>query len=83
MNKLTRKDAINLVGIEWVLRVEDINAEYENMDNDWVYYSAFCEIDEKGTYIEAIYRQDPDELKKAEELDHLNWTVSYYLVDVQ
>ena len=82
---LTREQAIEMVGLELVEKVESMNCDFTNRiqtDGDTaVEFSAGINFIDKDGYrrtLTAYYYQDPRDLDATDDLGSLDWEVSGY-----
>lgn len=86
MNTLTREQAIEVVGLNFVEQVESAPCDFSSsVSNDGtVEFIATVKagVDEDGfkLTISAYYYQDADAVDATEDISDLNWTVSHYTV---
>jgi len=79
MQTLTRKQAIDLCGIEAVDRVDSANADFSGRElEDTIEFSASVSCGDDT--LTAYYYQDRRDVDAVENLDDLRWTVMHYTV---
>lgn len=86
-DRMTREQAIDLVGLATVEKVEAMNCEMTNraIDDGTVEFRAETDAgeDENGysRTLEAYYYQDDnEEFKACEDLSNLEWSINHYAV---
>jgi hypothetical protein len=79
MQTLTRKQAIDLCGIEAVDRVDSANADFSGRElEDTIEFTASVSCGDDT--LTAYYYQDRRDVDAVENLDELSWTVMHYTV---
>lgn len=84
--KLTREEAINEVGLNFVEQAEAAPCDYSNrVTNDGTTefcatVKAGCDEDGFSRTITAVYFQDSEKADGCEDLDDLEWIVDHYTV---
>ena len=79
MKPLTRKQAIDLCGLEAVNRVESANADFSGRElEDTIEFTASVQCGDDT--LTAYYYQDRRDVDAVENLDDLSWTVMHYTV---
>lgn len=86
IEKLTREQAIELVGINNVEAVESENCDYDSIDEfGTTQWSSYIELDDPIEFdeweyhgIAAYYFVEQEDLDECEQLDEIDWKISYY-----
>ena len=83
--KLSRQEAINIVGKEAVENVEKENCQFTNRvqtDGDTAveFMASVTAVDREGNFctLEAYYYQDEDVVNNTEDLSSLDWEIEGY-----
>lgn len=89
--KLTREQAVELAGIDYVLEAEKDNCEFTSRltnGTEWDGYDEFAGVssviesgDFEGCRVRAIYFQPVELTKNCEDLGSLDWEVSHYQIN--
>lgn len=79
MQTLTRKQAIDLCGLEAVNRVESASPDFSHRElEDTIEFTASVSCGDET--LTAYYYQDRRDVDAVDNLDELSWTVMHYTV---
>jgi hypothetical protein len=83
MEKLNRKQAVDMCGEETVAQVDRERCDFTNRlmpDNSGsVELAAYVTLDD-GSHLAAYYYQDEDEINECEDMGRLDWVIDHYAI---